>query len=161
MSLSINELFDCLPQVGKVSWIGLRPARRQAMTVVSRVFASQEVGLQGDRYSGAGRERQVTLFQFEHLPVIASLLGQNKVELPALRRNIAVKGLNLLALKNKRFIVGTALLEYTGLCHPCSRMHEVLGEGGYNAMRGHGGITARIVKSGEIRVNDSVVVTQS
>jgi MOSC domain-containing protein YiiM len=77
-----------------------------------------------------------------------------------LRRNIVVQGLNLLALKEKKFQVGSAILEMSGLCHPCSRMEQLFGPGGYNIMRGHGGITARVITSGWIMVGDSVTVIQ-
>ena len=71
-----------------------------------------------------------------------------------------VQGINLLAMKGKRFQIGTALFEYTGECHPCSRMEENLGVGGYNAMRGHGGITARILRSGKITLDDAICVAE-
>ncbi len=112
-------------------------------------------GLAGDYYSGpAGSKRQVTLIQQEHLSAIASFMQLKTVSPEMLRRNIVIKGINLLALKDKTFWVGEALLEYTGECHPCSRMEENLGSGGYNAVRGHGGITARILKGGKISVGD-------
>jgi MOSC domain-containing protein YiiM len=74
-----------------------------------------------------------------------------------LRRNLLISGINLLALKDRPFRIGAVLLEGTGLCHPCSRMEAVLGPGGYNAMRGHGGITARVLESGELHVDDALV----
>jgi hypothetical protein len=116
----------------------------------------------GDRYTSR-REglRQVTLIEAEHLAAIASYLGRYRVEPTLRRRNVVTQGINLLALKHGQFRLGTAVLEYTGDCHPCSRMEENLGTGGYNAMRGHGGITARVLAAGEVRVGNRVVVLSS
>ncbi len=152
----IEGLLNTLPQVGKVEWIGLRPARRATIAEVAQVTATCEAGLIGDRYSGSSGKRQVTIMQYEHLPAIAQFLGLPSCEPALLRRNIAVSGINLLALKGKHFVVGTVELEYTGLCHPCSFMEKTFGPGGYNALRGHGGITARVVKDGTIELQDSV-----
>lgn len=54
--------------------------------------------------------------------------------------------------------MGSAILKMTGLCQPCSRMEEVFGEGGYNAVRGHGGINARVVLPGIIKLQDNIEV---
>jgi MOSC domain-containing protein YiiM len=151
---SLRELLGTLPQTGRVEWIGVRPARRVSLVPVVSVEARTESGLEGDHYVSSGK-RQVTLIQAEHLAVLSSLLGR-QVEPAMLRRNLVVAGINLAALKGARFLIGEALLEGTGPCEPCSRMEEALGPGGYNAMRGHGGITAQIVEGGLIRIGDEV-----
>jgi len=165
MSASLQALLDQLPQTGRVKWIGIRPkhlttpsgkVEKALMLVMDAIEAHAGLGLKGDRYSSKNGKRQVTLIQWEHLSVIASLLGRATVTPELLRRNIAVEGINLLALKGKQFRIGTTLLEYTGLCDPCSAMEATFGAGGYNAVRGHGGITARILESGTIHVNDAV-----
>ena len=101
------------------------------------------------------------MIQAEHLPVVASLVGKATIEPEVLRRNIVVSGINLLALKDRRFVIGDAVLEFTGHCVPCGRMEENLGQGGFNAMRGHGGITARVIQTGMIRCGDQVRVQPS
>lgn len=155
---SVAELMSVLPQRGRVVWIGVRPARRTAMLAAERVLARSDEGLKGDRYARAGGKRQVTLIQGEHLDALAGMLGVAEVAPAVVRRNVVVRGINLLALKGRRFQVGDALFEWTGLCHPCSRMEEVLGPGGYNAMRGHGGITARVIEDGELELGSVVRV---
>ncbi len=153
------RLLNSLPQTGTVVWIGVRPARRAELVPIAAVLAETESGLEGDHYQGKlTGKRQVTLINAEHLVAIASMLGRPEVSPLLLRRNVVVKGINLLALKDKTFRIGEALLETTGECHPCSRMEENLGPGGYNAVRGHGGITARVLENGIIRVGDQVEV---
>jgi len=153
----IKQLIDTMPQHGRLDWIGLRPARRAAINIVNEAELIADYGIKGDRSAEkAGGKRQVTLIQAEHLPVIAACVGLDGVTPQMLRRNLLVSGINLLALKDRTFCIGETLLEYSGLCSPCSYMEEVLGAGGYNAMRGHGGITARVVRDGTITLGDRV-----
>ena len=153
----LARLTEAPMRPGRIVWIGLRPARRAVMTIADFATLDEGQGLVGDHYSSrTGGARHVTLIQQEHLAAIASHLGIAIVEPGLLRRNIVVAGINLLALKNHRFSLGEAVLEWTGECHPCSRMEEVLGQGGYNAVRGHGGITARVVTGGAIAIGDAL-----
>jgi MOSC domain-containing protein YiiM len=155
--MTLQNLIDTLPQQGTVEWIGIRDARKVPLTSVEQIEVNTQHGLSGDHYSKVGGKRQVTLIQAEHLVAVASMLDIETVLPETVRRNIAVSGINLLALKDKRFKIGEVTLAYTGLCHPCSRMETLLGPGGYNAMRGHGGITAQVLKGGVIRVGDAVM----
>jgi MOSC domain-containing protein YiiM len=141
---------------GIVSWIGVRPYRNQNVVSLQEVKALEAVGLEGDHYANPGGLRQVTLFQAEHLITIASFLGVEKIDPSFTRRNILIEGFNILSLKGIVFYIGESVLEYTGDCHPCSKMESTLGSGGYHAMRGLGGITAKILKSGLIRLGDQL-----
>ncbi len=152
----LARLMATLPHAGKVEWIGLRPARDQAMITTAAVEAVGGAGLVGDRYQGGSGKRGITLIQAEHLPVIAALAQRPDLAPALLRRNIVVSGIPLVALKARRFRIGEAVFEGTEECDPCSRMEDALGAGGYNAMRGHGGLCARIVEGGTFRVGDAV-----
>lgn len=158
MPNSLEQLMGHFARNGMVEWIGVRPSKMANLVPVDSVMLDPLYGLEDDHYAGRSGKRQVTLIQAEHLPVVASLMRLEQVSPEMLRRNIVVNGLNLLALKGKAFHIGDAVLEYTGLCHPCSRMETVLGEGGYNAMRGHGGITARVIQAGRIKIGAQCIL---
>ena len=165
----LRAIAASFPRAGRLEAILLRPARRGEIRLAASALAIEGRGLDGDRAAarapsrpGGGR-RQVTLVQAEHLPVIAALVGRASVDAGALRRNLVVSGLNLLAARTLFAdaplvlrIGDEVLLEASGPCEPCSRMEEALGPGGYAAMRGHGGLTARVLRGGTLRVGDAV-----
>jgi MOSC domain-containing protein YiiM len=162
---TLHEVIKTLPQIGKLEYIGLRSHHRGHVESVLEVRALPGLGLEGDHRTqnkapNLESKRQVTLIQAEHLAAVASLLGLKSIDPSLTRRNLVISGINLLALKDKTFFIGEVLLEYSGPCHPCTRMEETFGSGGYNAMRGHGGITARVLREGVIQLGDNVYVQQ-
>ena len=154
----LHEYHETVPQIGCVEWIGLSPETRGEILVVEEAEVVVGQGLVGDHHSKkkTGGDRQVTLVQKEHLAVIAQWVQKVEVTPELLRRNLLVSGINLVSLKKQTFRIGEVVLQGTGNCAPCSRMEENLGEGGYQAMRGHGGITAKVISGGTIQVGDTV-----
>ncbi len=155
--IDLHQMKKTLPQIGQLTWIGLRPEKRINLQAVEQVQVSVEHGLEGDHYRGKSGKRQVTLIQGEHVTAVAQFLQRAVLDPSLLRRNLVVYGINLQAFQDQQLRIGADLvLEMTGQCHPCSRMEENLGPGGYNAMRGHGGITAKVIQGGMIRLGDKV-----
>jgi len=167
----LRHLTGQFTKPGKIEIMCVRPARDVLAQRVESAQAIAHRGVEGDRSAQrvssmpGGHKRQVTLFQFEHLPLLAAWLGVEQVDPLLLRRNLVVSGFNLLAARGLfadqvvRILIGPdVVLAVTGPCDPCSKMEEVLGRGAYNAMRGHGGLTARVETGGRILVGDAVRV---
>jgi MOSC domain-containing protein YiiM len=153
----LHALLSSPVRSGKIEWIGLRAVRRQPLVEQMSAVLVSGRGVEGDRYeTRRNGARQVTLIAREDLSAIASFLGIRSIDPQLLRRNFVTSGINLIALKGKRFRIGDALLETSGECAPCSRMEESFGCGGYNAVRGRGGITARIIKGATVNVGDAI-----
>jgi MOSC domain-containing protein YiiM len=155
------DLLDNFSQTGEVKWIGVRPVKGEPVMALQETSV-QTGGLLNDHYNTGNpdKKRQVTVIQYEHLQAVASFLGKEKIDPSLVRRNIVIKGINLHALIGKQFRIGEAILEMTGFCHPCNRMEKNLGNGGYNAMRGHGGFNCRVLKEGKVRIGDEVFAIQ-
>ena len=149
----LKTLVSTYARPGRIEEIWLRPARLAEPVSVQDAQIIEE-GLSDD-HARPGK-RAVTLIQAEHRAVVGALLGQGPVEARKLRRNLVVSGINLVALKGRRVAVGGAVLEWTTVCAPCSRMEKALGEGGYSALRGHGGWCSRVLRPGRIAVGDRV-----
>jgi MOSC domain-containing protein YiiM len=133
--------------------------RGAPMSAEQSVEALTDGGLMGDRYSEAKNRRspdyQVTFIEMENIEAFTQTTGLPLTpEMP--RRNIITRGIRLNGLCNKRFRVGYTRFEGLALCEPCNlfagRTHpEVL-----KFFVGKGGLRARIVSGGVIRVGDPI-----
>lgn len=167
--MTLRDLTQQFASQGQIENIILRPARGEPAVLADEARAEPGRGLMGDRRANAVRsgrqstKRELTLFQAEHLPIVASWCGLTELQPSRLRRNLLVSGLNLISMRSPfadlvlEWMVGDeVIIQITGPCDPCSKMAAELGLGSYNALRGHGGMTARILEGGLIRVGDNV-----
>ncbi|MBS0249854.1 MAG: MOSC domain-containing protein [Proteobacteria bacterium] len=154
---TISQLLAGPVGPGRLVWIGLRPSHKAPMLTPASALFVAEHGIDGDCYrTQRNGPRQVTLIAAEDIAAIASFMGKDDVSPELLRRNLVTRGINLNALKGQRIQIGQIVLEVSGECAPCSQMEANLGAGGYNAVRGRGGLTARIITGGEVRLGDAI-----
>ena len=146
---------------GKLEWIGVRESKGNVRSINS-VFAIEELGLEGDKITlKSSKKRQVTLMQMEHISVILSLAQEdnldkiNKIQY-YFKRNLLISKYNIQNLKGKYFSIGDAKFFGTGDCKPCKKIENLLGKRVLDAMQGMGGITAIVIESGMIKVNDKL-----
>ena len=166
---SLRDLTRRFRSAGRLEAIIVRPSRDLPAEHATAARLVPGRGLLGDRRAererqgDSARKRELTLIQHEHLPLIAAWCGLESVDPARLRRNLVISGVNLLAMRSPfadrplRWRIGQdALIQITGPCDPCSLMEKELGVGGYNALRGHGGLTAWVVREGDIAVGDVI-----
>ena len=147
--------------------IFVAPVGGSRMQRVETVEAVEGKGLDGDRYAERTGywtgvdECQVTLIEAEGLEEITEKTSVD-VSQGEHRRNIVTRGVEIHALAGKRFKVGEAILEYDRPRPPCRYIQSVSERGMTKALgRGRGGVCARVIRSGTIRVGDVIEIVTS
>lgn len=151
-----------------VEEIYIAPKGSVAMERVEEVRAVENGGLEGDRYkedtgywTPYGDVCEVTLIEGEDLDEIEREAGL-RVKNGEHRRNIVTRGIRLGSLRSgwfrgRRFRIGEALLEYDRPRPPCKHIQDLTEPGMTRALKGRGGICARVVEGGRIRAHDEIV----
>jgi MOSC domain-containing protein YiiM len=112
------------------------------------------LGLEGDRFFGYKPDYsgQVTFFAWETWDAARRELAVPSLSPAAFRRNLIVEGLDLPALIGRRFRLGAVEFEGTVESKPCHWMIQAVAPGAEAWLRGRGGLRAKILTDGELRV---------
>ncbi|HUP31082.1 MAG TPA: MOSC domain-containing protein [Usitatibacter sp.] len=142
-----------------VTHIFVAPMKGAPARSLQGVEALANQGLEGDRYAEARNRRgpgyEVTLVELENIRGFTQATGLAFTPEMS-RRNIVTEGIALNALVGKRFGVGEAVFEGLELCEPCRLLAKRTHREVLQVLAGKGGLRARIVSGGVIRVGDSV-----
>jgi MOSC domain-containing protein YiiM len=135
-----------------------------AMERVEEVRTIEGRGIEGDRYCEGngfwtpyGDVCEETLIASEDLDRIESELGI-RVKSGEHRRNIVTRGIDLNDLRRKRFRIGETVLEYDRPRPPCRHVQNLTEPGMTRALKGRGGICAKVVEGGRIWAQDAIEV---
>jgi MOSC domain-containing protein YiiM len=139
---------------------GVAPVER-----VEEVEALKGCGLESDRYcSGTGhwsrfeRDCEVTFVEAEDLDRIGLETGL-RVENGEHRRNVVTRVVSLEDLRRARFRVGKAVFGYGKPCSVCRHPERLTEPGMAQALKGRGGMCARVLEGGRVRSGDAIVDT--
>jgi MOSC domain-containing protein YiiM len=156
--------------VGQLEAICVASAASEPMQALEQVEAVPGVGLAGDRYARSTGyysprptdpgAREVTLFEAE---VLDLLRREGGIAFSATehRRNLTTRGVRLEQLIGRRFRIGQVLLEGVRDCPPCEHLEEVSGKPVLRPLVGRGGLRARVVEGGWLRLGDALAVEQA
>ena len=110
-------------------------------------------GLVGDRFFNFKDDYkgQITFFSAEVFDDVCQQLAVNGKSAGVTRRNVITRGVDLNALIGNRFTVQGVEFEGVCECSPCQWMDGAIAPGAEAALRGRGGLRARILTNGKLR----------
>jgi len=144
--------------------IFIAPKAAEAMVSVPQVRAFADRGLEGDRFfrdswRALNRpDKAVSLIESETLDIAAAELGAETLAQNS-RRNIVTRGVPLVDLLHREFVVGSVRLRGIRLFEPCGHLVKLSGLPGiFKALEHRSGLKAAIVSDGLIRVGDPIAM---
>jgi MOSC domain-containing protein YiiM len=112
-------------------------------------------GIEGDRFLDfkPDYKGQITFFAAELYEELCARFGvQNKAP-STFRRNVITRGADLNALIGKEFAIQGVRFLGTAECSPCYWMDAAFHAGAEAALKGRGGLRAKILSNGTLRVD--------
>ena len=111
-------------------------------------------GIEGDRFYDFkdNYKGQITFFTSEVFEELCRQLGVSGKSPGVTRRNVITAGVDLNSLVGVEFEIQGVRFAGTAECRPCHWMDESIAPGAEAALHGHGGLRARILNNGILRV---------
>jgi MOSC domain-containing protein YiiM len=112
-------------------------------------------GIKGDRFFDfkENYKGQITFFSVEVFNEVCQRTGAFGKSPGVARRNVVTSGVDLNDLVGKQFEIQGVLFEGLGECHPCHWMNEAIAPDAEKLLQGRGGLRARILTDGWLRVD--------
>lgn len=112
-------------------------------------------GIEGDRFFEfkSNYKGQITFFAEEVYEDLCQRFGVNSKDPSVFRRNVITSGVDLNELIGKEFEIQGVRFTGTEECRPCYWMDQAFAPGAEEALRGRGGLRARILTGGVLRVD--------
>jgi MOSC domain-containing protein YiiM len=113
-------------------------------------------GIRGDRFFDYKNDYkgQVTFFSREVFEEVCRTLSADVHSAGVTRRNVITEGTDLNALVGQRFTVQGVEFEGVSECKPCYWMDHAIAPGAEAALQGRGGLRAKILSDGRLRVDN-------
>lgn len=156
---------DGRAMTGHLAGIARHAVPKGPMAVIDTAIVTLEGGVEGDcrgrvKPGGRGR-RQVTLMERADWDAALAEIGRD-IPWQERRANLLIEDFDLPQIPGTRLRIGTVLLQITMECDPCHRM-DAIADGLRAALTPdwRGGVCARVIEGGNIRVGDNIRIEES
>jgi MOSC domain-containing protein YiiM len=131
-----------------------RPPDEHPTIEVPQIDCVAGHGIKGDRFFDYRDtyKGQITFFSLEIFHDLCRTLGVSNCAPSAVRRNVITSGIDLKSLIGQDFEVQGVRFKGTEECRPCYWMDQAVAPGAEEFLKGRGGLRARILSDGILRV---------